>query len=79
MSHNITIKPEHLPVFQTQLLTIRHQLISTEILPNPFIGKTAWLSICAQAIGYLDWDDLTAQTKTPPLSTNSIVFDHFTS
>ncbi|MDN3683158.1 hypothetical protein QWZ04_22885 [Vibrio tapetis subsp. quintayensis] len=75
MSHNITIKPEHLPVLHTQLLTIRHQLISTEILPNPFIGKTAWLSICAQAIGYLDWDDLTAQTQMPPISTNSIVFD----
>nr|AKN35724.1 hypothetical protein [Vibrio genomosp. F6] len=74
MLHKIIVSPEHLPILKNQLHTVLSQLLFAEIIPDSAVEKNTWLSICAQAIGYKDWEDLKAQTIMHHASTNSLVF-----
>ncbi|WP_017052896.1 hypothetical protein [Vibrio genomosp. F6] len=60
MLHKIIVSPEHLPILKNQLHTVLSQLLFAEIIPDSAVEKNTWLSICAQAIGYKDWEDLKA-------------------
>ncbi|MEZ8013795.1 MULTISPECIES: hypothetical protein [unclassified Vibrio] len=74
MSSKTILNSDHLPILKKQLHTILNQLTDAEIISNSPIKKNTWLSICAQAIGYSDWDDLKAQTVTHHVSAHNIVF-----
>ncbi|MEZ8269497.1 hypothetical protein AB6C99_22765 [Vibrio cyclitrophicus] len=75
MSSKTILNSDHLPILKKQLHTILNQLTDAEIISNSPIKKNTWLSICAQAIGYSDWDDLKAQTVTHHVSAHNIVFN----
>ncbi|MDP2592899.1 hypothetical protein Q8W41_25860 [Vibrio splendidus] len=75
MSNKTLFNSDHLPILKKQLHTIFDQLTFAEIIQGNATEKNTWLSICAQAVGYGDWDDLKAQAVTHHEPTHNILFN----
>ncbi|WP_253820326.1 hypothetical protein [Vibrio sp. 99K-1] len=75
MPNKTLFNSDHLPILKKQLHTIFDQLTFAEIIQGNAPEKYTWLSICAQAVGYGDWDDLKAQAVTHHGPTHNILFN----